>query len=123
MINGNLGKISISQSSIIASDFYIIQPYNVKDGLKNIKEGTCLYTENDTTMTLTHTKEANSVFVGICLDAIEDKTKDSTVNVLVFGAVKKENVLDGTGAVIQDANEQEATKRRHEFRVAGIYLV
>lgn len=123
MINGNLGKISISQSSIIASDFYIIQPYNVKDGLKNIKEGTCLYTENDTSMTLMHTKEASSIFVGICLDAIEDKTKDSTVNVLVFGAVKKENVLDGTGATIQDANEQEATKRWQEFRVAGIYLV
>ena len=82
MINGNLGKISISQSSIIASDFYIIQPYNVKDGLKNIKEGTCLYTENETSMTLTHTKEANSIFV-LTQSRIKQRTAPSTSSFLV----------------------------------------
>ncbi|WP_256254660.1 hypothetical protein [Treponema phagedenis] len=40
MINANIGKVAIEQSSILSGNNHIIVSYSLKDGLKGLKAGT-----------------------------------------------------------------------------------
>ncbi|CEM62220.1 MULTISPECIES: hypothetical protein [Treponema] len=92
MINANIGKVAIEQSSILSGNNHIIVSYSLKDGLKGLKAGTALKLVDGK---LEHLAADTEDAIALLLSEVEGDSKDSTAAVVVFGAVKKEAVTFG----------------------------
>lgn len=85
MIKGNLGNITIEEKTLLSGSNHIVVSYLAKDDLESLKAGTAVKIDGGK---IEHIETDTEDAIGIVYEGFEGKTKDTTVPVVIFGAVK-----------------------------------
>lgn len=114
MVKANIGTVEITKDTVLIGKEHLITSYPVKDGQKNLNAGTAVVLKDGK---LEHLAADTDDAIGILAESLEGTSKDSTANIVVFGAVKKERVT------FTAANTACTEKLVESLRKNGVYAL
>ncbi len=90
MIKGNIGTVTIGTKTILVGSNHLVVSYPVKDDLEGVVIGAAVKLNDGK---VEHIAADTDDAIGVVYQGVAGKTKDATVSVVVFGAVKKNEVV------------------------------
>jgi len=89
MILGNLGKVKVSETTVVVGENFFTETMPLKDGMKNLFAGTIL--KMGAGEKLEHLEGTGSEDpIAVLNETIDGESKDTSAVVIVFGRVKRE---------------------------------
>lgn len=115
MIKANIGKIETEDKPILTGgNNHLVVSYLAKDGQEGLIPGTAVKLVDGK---VEHIATDADDAIGVVYQLVEGKTKDSTVSVVVFGAIKKSAItFTAKGAACTETLVEKLRKN-------GIYAI
>ncbi|MGF7110187.1 head decoration protein [Treponema pedis] len=117
MVQGNLGKITVKENSIVTDENFFSEVMPLKDGMKNLFAGTILKLGADEK--LEHLEGTGSEDpIAVLNEEIKGESKDTSAVVIVFGRVKRDALTFKDGTAVTNA-QVEALRKNGIYTTKG----